>query len=48
MKVREHLRSATLDAMLENHPMQEELAFLQDEQRELRKALPSLEAKRKD
>ena len=48
VKVRESLRSATLDAMLENHPMQEELAFLQDEQRELRKALPSLEAKRKD
>ena len=47
VKVREHLRSATLDAMLENHPMQEELAFLQDEQRELRKALPSLRGKEK-
>ena len=47
VKVRETLRSATLDAVLENHPMQEELAFLQDEQRELRKALPSLRGKEK-
>ena len=47
VKVREHLRSATLDALLENHPMQEELAFLQDEQRELRRALPSLKGKEK-
>lgn len=47
VKVREHLRSATLDALLENHPMQEELAFLQDEQRELRKSLPSLKGKEK-
>ena len=47
VKVREHLRSATLDALLENHPMQEELAFLQDEQRELRRSLPSLKGKEK-
>lgn len=47
VKVREALRSATLDAVLEDHPMQEELAFLQDEQRELRKALPSLKGKEK-
>ena len=47
VKVRESLRSATLDAVLENHPMQEELAFLQDEQRELRKALPSLKGREK-
>ena len=47
VKVREQLRSATLDAVLENHPMQEELAFLRDEQRELRKALPSLRGKEK-
>ena len=47
VKVREALREATLDAVLENHPMQEELAFLQDEQRELRKALPSLRGKEK-
>ena len=33
--------------MLENHPKQEELAFLQDEQRELRKSLPSLRGKEK-
>ena len=47
VKVRETLRSATLDAVLENHPKQEELAFLQDEQRELRKSLPSLRGKEK-
>jgi len=47
VKVREALREATLDAVLEHHPMQEELAFLQDEQRELRKALPSLKGKEK-
>ena len=47
VKVREALRSATLDAVLENHPKQEELAFLQDEQRELRKSLPSLRGKEK-
>jgi hypothetical protein len=47
VKVREHLRSATLDALLENHPMQEELAFLQDELRELRRSLPSLKGKEK-
>ena len=47
VKVREALREATLDAVLEHHPMQEELAFLQDEQRELRKALPSLRGKEK-
>ena len=47
VKVREALRSATLDAVLEDHPMQEELALLQDEQRELRKALPSLKGKEK-
>lgn len=47
VKVRENLRSATLDAVLEHHPMQEELAFLRDEQRELRKALPSLRGKEK-
>ncbi len=47
VKVRENLRSATLDAVLEHHPMQEELAFLRDEQRELRKALPSLKGKEK-
>ena len=47
VKVREALRSATLDAVLEHHPKQEELAFLQDEQRELRKALPSLKGREK-
>jgi superfamily I DNA and/or RNA helicase len=47
VKVREALRDATLDALVEQHPMQEELAFLQDEQRQLRKALPSLRGKEK-
>lgn len=47
VKVREGLREATLDALLEHHPLQEELAFLQDEQRQLRKALPSLRGKEK-
>ena len=47
VKVREALRSATLDAVLEHHPRQEELAFLQDELRELRKSLPSLKGREK-
>ena len=47
VKVRESLRSATLDAVLEHHPKQEELAFLQDELRQFRKALPSLKGREK-
>lgn len=45
VKVRETLRSATLDALLEDHPKQEELTFLQDELRKFRKDLPSLKGK---
>ena len=47
VKVRESLRSATLDAVLEHHPKQEELAFLQDELRQFRKTLPSLKGREK-
>ena len=47
VKVREALRSATLDAVLEHHPKQDELAFLQDELRKFRKDLPSLKGKEK-
>ena len=47
VKVREALRSATLDAVLEHHPKQEELSFLQDELRKFRKDLPSLKGKEK-
>ena len=47
VKVRESLRSATLDAVLEHHPKQEELAFLQDEVRQFRKSLPSLKGREK-
>jgi len=47
VKVRENLRSATLDAVLEHHPKQEELAFLQDEVRQFRKSLSSLKGREK-
>jgi KaiC/GvpD/RAD55 family RecA-like ATPase len=47
VKVREALRSATLDALLEDHPKQEELSFLQDELRKFKRELPSLKGKDK-
>lgn len=47
VKVREALREATLDAILEDHPKQEELAYLQDELQELKKSLPSLRGREK-
>ena len=47
VKVRENLRDATLDALLENHPLQEELNFIRDENDELRKGLSKLRGKEK-
>ena len=47
VKVRETLRMATLDAVLERHPLQEELAMARDEEREMKQALSSLKGKEK-
>ena len=47
VKVRESLRNATLDALIEDHPLQEELTFIRDENDELRKSLSNLRGKEK-
>ena len=47
VKVREHLRQATLDAQIERHPMQEELHFIREQNDELRKSLSGLKGKEK-
>ena len=47
VKVREHLREATLDAQLEHHPMQEELRFIREQNDDLRRSLSSLKGKEK-
>ena len=47
VKVRESLRTATLDAMLERHPLQEELAMARDDEREMKRGLSSLRGKEK-
>ncbi|MEJ6563114.1 MAG: AAA domain-containing protein [Euryarchaeota archaeon] len=47
VKVREHLRQATLDAQIERHPLQEELAFVREQNAELRKNLGGLRGKEK-
>ena len=47
VKVRESLRNATLDALLEDHPLQEELNFIRDENNELRRGLSKLKGKEK-
>ena len=47
VKVREHLREATLDARIEQHPMQEELQFIRDQNDELRRNLSGLKGKEK-
>ena len=47
VKVREHLREATLDAQLEHHPMQEELRFIREQNDDLRRSLSSLKGKKR-
>jgi len=47
VKVREHLRQATLDAQIEHHPLQEELTFVREQNAELRKTLGGLKGKEK-
>jgi len=47
VKVRENLRNATLDALLEHHPLQDELNFIRDENDELRRGLSKLKGKEK-
>lgn len=47
VKVRENLRDATLDALLETHPLQDELNFIRDENDELRRGLSKLKGKEK-
>ena len=47
VKVREHLRQATLDAQIEHHPMQEELRFIREQNNELRRSLGGLKGKEK-
>ena len=47
VKVREHLRDATLDAQIENHPLQEELRFIREQNDDLRRSLSSLKGKEK-
>ena len=47
VKVREHLRQATLDAQIEHHPMQEELRFIREQNDELRRSLKGLKGKDK-
>ena len=47
VKVREHLREATLDARIEQHPMQEELQFIREQNDELRLNLTGLKDKEK-
>ncbi|MBT60397.1 MAG: hypothetical protein CMA63_02445 [Euryarchaeota archaeon] len=47
VKVREHLRQATLDAQIEHHPLQEELQFIREQNDELRRSLSGLKGKEK-
>ena len=47
VKVRETLRKATLDAQLENHPKQDEIAIVRDEMDEVHRALPKLKGREK-
>lgn len=47
VKVRETLRTATLDAQLEDHPKQDEIAIIRDEMDEVHRALPKLKGREK-
>jgi superfamily I DNA and/or RNA helicase len=47
VKVRETLRMATLDAQLEEHPKQDEIAIVRDEMDEVHRALPKLKGREK-
>ena len=47
VKVRETLRMATLDAQLEDHPKQDEIAIVRDEMDEVHRALPKLKGREK-
>ena len=47
VKVRETLRMATLDAQLEDHPKQDEIAIVRDEMDEVNRALPKLKGREK-
>ena len=47
VKVRETLRMATLDAQIEDHPKQDELAIIRDEMDEVHRALPKLKGREK-
>ena len=47
VKVRETLRNSTLDALAEQHPLQEEIEYIKQQNDELRKNLSSLKGKEK-
>ena len=47
VKVRETLRMATLDAQIEEHPNQDELAIIRDEMDEVHRALPKLKGRKR-
>ena len=48
VKVRETLRMATLDAQIEDHPKQDELAIIRDEMDEVHRACPNSRDEKKD
>ena len=47
VKVRESLRNNTLDALIEQHPLQDEIEYIKQQNEELRKELRSLKGKEK-
>ncbi len=47
VKVRESLRNSTLDALMEQHPLQDELEYIKESNDDLRKNLNSLKGKEK-
>ena len=48
VKVRESLRNSTLDALIEQHPLQDEIEYIKQQNEDLRKDLNSLKGKEKD
>ena len=47
VKVRESLRNSTLDALVDNHPLQDEIEYIKSQNDDLRKELNSLKGKEK-
>ena len=47
VKVRESLRNSTLDALVEQHPVQDEIEYIKSQNEDLRKSLNSLKGKEK-